>query len=235
MPQPAIPRKTLHNELVKLLRNMIMEGELVPGSRIPESRLCELFGVSRTPLREALKVLSVEGLVCLLPNKGARVIHVTCKEMEEIVPVLGMLAALAGELACAKIKADELASIRSMHTQLIEHYRAGNQQSYGEINHAIHDFIFEAARNKALSDVYNMLQMRLRSIFFVTPKVPPQWADAVEDHELMMTALEERDGARFASIARRHIRHKADMVRIALDTLESRTDVKTGPVGMTAS
>jgi DNA-binding GntR family transcriptional regulator len=129
MPQPAIPRKTLHNELVKLLRNMIMEGELVPGSRIPESRLCELFGVSRTPLRDALKVLSVEGLIYLLPNRGARVVQVTCKEMEEIVPVLGMLAALAGELACAKIKADEFASIRSMHTQLIEHYRSGIPRS----------------------------------------------------------------------------------------------------------
>jgi DNA-binding GntR family transcriptional regulator len=235
MPQPAIPRNTLHNELVKLLRDMIMEGELVPGSRIPESRLCELFGVSRTPLREALKVLSVEGLVCLLPNKGARVVHVTRKEMEEIVPVLGMLAALAGELACEKINADELASIRSMHTQLIEYYRSGNEQSYSETNRAIHDSIFEVAGNKALSDVYNMLQMRLRSIFFVTPKVPPKWGDAVADHEAMITALEERDGLRFAKVARRHIRHKADMVRIALDTLDSRADDKTGRMGMTAS
>jgi DNA-binding GntR family transcriptional regulator len=232
MPQPAIHRKTLYNELVTLLRNMIMEGELVPGSRIPESRLCNLFGVSRTPLREALKVLSVEGLICLLPNKGARVVHVTRKEMEEIVPVLGMLAALAGELACANIKADEVASIRNMHTQLIEHYRAGNEQSYSEINRAIHDSILETARNKALSDIYNMLQTRLRSLFFVTPKVPPQWADAIADHEAMMAALEERDGSRFAGIARRHIRHKADMVRMALDTLETRTDAKNGHIGI---
>ncbi|MBO0736941.1 MAG: GntR family transcriptional regulator [Alphaproteobacteria bacterium] len=235
MRQPAIPRKTLHNELVTLLRKMIMDGELVPGSRIPESRLCDLFGVSRTPLREALKVLSVEGLVCLLPNKGARVVHVTRKEMEEIVPVLGILASLAGELACANFKADELARIREMHTQLVEHYRSGNQQSYSEINRVIHDSIFEAAGNKALSDIYNMLQMRLRSIFFVTPKVPPQWADAVADHEAMMTALEDRDGARFAGIARRHLRHKADMVRIALDTLETRADAKDGHVGASAS
>jgi DNA-binding GntR family transcriptional regulator len=235
MPQPAIPRKTLHNELVELLRTMIMEGELVPGSRIPESRLCDLFGVSRTPLREALKVLSVEGFICLLPNKGARVVHVTRKEMEEIVPVLGMLAALAGELACANIKADEVASIRGMHVRMVEYFRSGNQQSYSELNRAIHDSVFEAAGNKTLSDIHNMLQMRLRSLFFVTPKVPPQWADAVADHESMMSALEERDGARFAGIARRHIRHKADMVRIALDTLETRADAKTGRLGMPAS
>jgi DNA-binding GntR family transcriptional regulator len=226
---PALPRKTLHNELTALVRNMIIEGELSSGSRIPESRLCDLFGVSRTPLREALKVLSVEGLVCLLPNKGARVAHVTRKEMEEIVPVLGILAALAGELVCANIKADELARIRSLHMQLVEHYHAGDQQSYGEINQAIHDAVFEAARNRMLSDTYNVLQTRLRSIFFVTPKAPPQWADAVADHEAMMTALEEKDGSRFAAIARRHIRHKADMIRIALDTLEAGADSKHPP------
>ncbi|MGA7810658.1 GntR family transcriptional regulator [Bradyrhizobium sp.] len=225
-PQPAIPRKSLHNELVTLLRDMIIRGELRPGSRIPESRLCDVFGVSRTPLREALKVLSVEGLVCLLPNRGARVVHVTRKEIEEIVPILGMLAALAGEFACANIKADELARIRCMHAQMLEHYRAGDQDSYSEINRAIHDAIFEIARNKALSDTYNMVQTRLRSILFVTPKVPPQWADAVADHEEMMIALEEKDGARFAKVARRHLCHKADAMRIALDTLAVRTDAK---------
>jgi DNA-binding GntR family transcriptional regulator len=71
-----------------------------------------------------------------------------------------------------------------------------------------------------------MLQTRLRSLFFVTPKAPPQWADAVEDHQEMMTALEARDGVRFASIARRHIRHKADVMRIAFDALEARADAK---------
>jgi DNA-binding GntR family transcriptional regulator len=234
-PQPALPRKTLHNELVTLLRNMIIEGELSPGSRIPESRLCDLFGVSRTPLREALKVLSVEGLISLLPNRGARVVHVTRNEMEEIVPVLGVLAALAGELACANIRADELASIRSLHMQMIEHHRSGNQQCYSDINRAIHDAIFETARNKALSYTYNMLQTRLRSIYFVTPKVPPQWADAVADHEEMMIALEEKDGARLAEIARRHIRHTADKMHIALDTLAARADTKQGRTSVAAS
>jgi DNA-binding GntR family transcriptional regulator len=233
-PKQTIPRKSLHNELVTLLRNMIIQGELSPGSRIPELRLCDNFGVSRTPLREALKVLSVEGLVCLLPNKGARVIHVTRKEIEEILPILGMLSALAGELACTNIRADELARIRCMHMQMIEHFRSGNQDSYSEINRAIHDAIFEIARNKSLSDTYNMVQTRLRSIFFVTPKVPPQWADAVADHEEMMLALEDRNGARFAEIARRHLCHKADLMRIALDTLAARTDAKHGRTRLAA-
>jgi DNA-binding GntR family transcriptional regulator len=229
--QPAIPRKTLHNELVTLVRNMIVAGELGPGSRIPESRLCDHFGVSRTPLREALKVLSAEGLVSLLPNKGARVVLVTRKELEEIAPVLGALAALAGELACVNARTDEIAQIRCMHTQMVERYRAGDKQSYSELNSSIHDAVFAAAGNKTLSETYNMLQMLLRSLYFVTPKAPPRWAEAVEDHEEMMTALEAKDCARFAAVARRHICHKMDMMWIALDTLEARADAKHSRTG----
>jgi DNA-binding GntR family transcriptional regulator len=224
--QPAISRKTLHNELVTLLRNMIVEGELDPGSRIPESRLCDHFGVSRTPLREALKVLSAEGLVVLLPNKGARVARVSRKEMEEIVPVLGALAALAGELACTNIQADDLARIRSMHAQMIDHYRAGDQTSYSALDRAIHDAIFEVAANKALSETDNMLRTRLRRLYCVTPRTPPHWADAVEEHGEMVAALAAGDGQRLAAIARRHIRHTTEIMRIALDALEARTDAK---------
>lgn len=229
--QPAIPRKTLHNELVMLVRNMITEGELGPGSRIPESRLCDHFGVSRTPLREALKVLSAEGLVSLLPNKGARVVLVTRKEMQEIVPVLGTLAALAGELACCNVRADEIVRIRDLHARMLECYRSDDRQSYCEVNRSIHDAIFEAARNKTLSETNNMLQTRLRSLYVVTPKAPPRWADAIEDHDEMMAALEAKDGARFARVARRHIQHKIDMMGIALDTLEARADAKLGRAG----
>jgi DNA-binding GntR family transcriptional regulator len=142
---PPILRRTLHDELVGLLRNMIIEGELRPGSRIAESRLCVHFGVSRTPLREALKVLSAEGLVQLLPNKGATVARVTRKEVEEIVPLLGAMEALAGELACASIDKDEVVRLGSIHAQMVESYRLGDKKSYGEFNRAIHDAIIAAA------------------------------------------------------------------------------------------
>lgn len=220
--QPAIPRRTLHHELVTLVRDMIIEGELSPGTRIPESRLCDHFGVSRTPLREALKVLSAEGLISLLPNKGARVVLVTRKETEEIIPVLAALAGLAAELACANARSDEIARIKTHHAQMIESYECANMQGYHVANRAIHDAIFEAAGNKTLSDMNNMLRMRLQSLYSVTPKAPPRWAEAVREHEEMMAALEAKDGARLALIARRHTQHKMDMMCIALDRLETR-------------
>lgn len=227
--QPILARKTLHNELVVLLRNMIIEGDLGPGHRIPEVRLCDLFGVSRTPLREALKVLSAEGLVCLLPNKGARVVEYTRQELEEVIPILAILSALAGELACAHITDGELARVAAVHRHVVEHYHARDQQCYSEANRAFHDAIFAAARNKTLGDTYNTLQVRLRSILFVTPKTPPRWGEAVADHEEMMVALEKRDGAGLAAIARRHTGHRADMVHAALDALETRKESKVRP------
>lgn len=220
--EPAIVRRTLHDELVGLLRNMIIEGELRPGSRIAELRLCGRFGVSRTPLREALKVLSAEGLVRLLPNKGATVVRVTHKEVEEAVPILGTLEALAGELACERIDKQRLEQIKSVHRQMVEHFQRSERRSYYELNRAVHEAIFEIADNKTLSETYNMLQARLSSLLVISPRAPRQWAAAVDDHEQMLAALEAGDGAQFAQIARGHVRRRAEAMHIALDMLEAR-------------
>ncbi len=94
-----ISRASLHEELAVRLRKMIVEDELLPGTRIKEPELCERFAVSRTPLREAMKVLAPEGYVRLTPNRGATVAELTAEDLEEAFPVMGALEALAGELA----------------------------------------------------------------------------------------------------------------------------------------
>jgi len=220
--EPAIVRKTLHDELVSVVRNMIIEGELRPGSRIAELRLCSRFGVSRTPLREALKVLSAEGLVRLLPNKGATVVRVTHREVEEAVPILGTLEALAGELACERIDKERLEQIKSTHRQMVEHFQRSETQPYHELNRAVHEAIFEAADNKTLSETYNMLKARLISLLVISPQSPRQWAAAVDDHEQMLAALEAGDSAQFAQIARGHVRRRAEVMHTAVDMLEAR-------------
>jgi DNA-binding GntR family transcriptional regulator len=220
--QSVITRRTLHDEIITLLRTMIFEGDLRPGSRISEQRLCARFGVSRTPLREALKVLSAEGLVRLLPNKGASVTRVTKEEVEEIIPVLGTLEAFAGELACARIDDAGLARIRALHREIVEHYQCGDERSYREVNRTFHETIFAIAGSKILNETYDMLQIRLKSLMFVTTKAPPRWAEAVDDHERMMEALEAQDDRAFALVARQHISHKADLMRMALDVLDGR-------------
>jgi DNA-binding GntR family transcriptional regulator len=117
IPTPAelITRPSLHSELLNRLRDLIVQGELQQGTKIPERKLCERYGVSRTPMREALKVLAVEGLVWLEPNRGAWVNKVTIEELEEVFPVMGALEALSGELACIHISDKEIEAIRKKH------------------------------------------------------------------------------------------------------------------------
>jgi len=217
---PKISRRTLHDELAGLIRVMILDGGLIPGQRIPEQALCVRFGVSRTPLREALKVLSVEGLVRLLPNRGAMVVRITPREAEDLILVLGVLETFAGELACAHIDDRQLGAIRDMHNRMIEHFHRDERRPYIELNRAIHEAIIVAAGNEVLTEIYHMLKTRLSSVLSVARNPPPRWSEAVEDHRRMLEALENRDGAAMELIARRHSRHRIEMVREALDMLE---------------
>src|SRR5580693_5132866 len=104
---------SLHGEIVSRLRDYVVEGNIAGGARIPEKQLCELFGISRTPLREALKVLAAEGLIDLLPNRGARVRSLGSAQLRELFDVIGGLEALAGRLACENITVAEVAEIES--------------------------------------------------------------------------------------------------------------------------
>src|SRR5689334_25334421 len=114
----------LHEEVVARVRTMLLEGEITPGARIPERELCEQLKISRTPLREALKVLAAEGLVLLLPNRGSRAAKLTQKDVSELFEVCEALEAAAGELACPRITDQQIAEIAALQADMIEHYRA---------------------------------------------------------------------------------------------------------------
>jgi DNA-binding GntR family transcriptional regulator len=219
-----IHRRTLHGELTTLVRDMVIRGELRPGSRIREQALCDRFGVSRTPLREALKVLSAQGLVRLLPNRGATVMRVTRKDVDDLIPILGALLAFAGELTCARIGDIEIARVRALHERMIQHCRQGEELPYMELDRSIQAAIFEAAGNEALAEINRTLQMRLYIPLSVPSKSPLRWVDTIEGHERMMESLEARDGTRFALVARKHMEHRAEIMRQMLNTTEGRAD-----------
>jgi DNA-binding GntR family transcriptional regulator len=215
-----IVRRSLHGELVAHIRDMITEGAFRPGQKVPEAQLCAHFSVSRTPMREALKVLASEGLLQLLPNRGAVVATITKEEIEELFPIMGALEALAGELACARITDTALAEIRRLHNAMLEHYRRGEWLPYPKINRAIHEAIFAAAGNALLSALYQQLIFRSHAVRFLARKSPARWKEAVEDHAEILAALERRDGPALAKILTLHLRHKADTVEEALAQLD---------------
>ena len=196
---------------------MIVEGGLKPGQKIPEPELCQRFGVSRTPLREALKVLAAEGILQLLPNRGAVVATITDEEIEQIFPIMGALEALAGELACERMTVEDLEKLRRLHKAMIGHYRRSEWLSYSKLNRAIHEAIFAAAGNPSLSALYQQLIIRIHAIRFVAKKSPARWRQAVDEHEEMMEALERRDARKLARVMKVHLRNKAEMVKETME------------------
>ncbi len=217
----AINRPSLHDRLVGRLRDMIIEGDLIPGTRVPERLLCEQFGISRTPLREALKVLASEGLLELLPHRGATVARLTVEAVEEMFEVMEALETLAGELACARISDERIAEIRAWHYQMLLHYERRELPEYFKLNQAIHEGIIEAANNSVLSATYASLSGRIRRARYVANLSQARWDQAVQEHEQILEALSRRDGAALSAILQRHLRNKCEVAKAVVAKQES--------------
>jgi DNA-binding GntR family transcriptional regulator len=205
----------LHDEVVSRVRHLLMEGEIPPGARVPERDLCLTLGISRTPLREALKVLAAEGYVVLLPNRGARAAKLTQKDVQDLFEVCESLEAAAGELACQRITDEQVRRIAGLHEEMVLHYRNRDLPQYYRCNRSIHEAIVDAADNAVLASLYESVTSRIRRARFVAPMPPAHWELAVQEHEAILNALQRRDGAGLSHILRRHLRHKRQEVERA--------------------
>jgi len=218
-----IARRSLHDELADRLRDLIVEGELAAGERISEKALCSRFGVSRTPLREALKVLAHEGLVELSPNRGASVATLTRADVEEIFPILSALEGLAGELAAPALTDAELAEVRALHYQMEVHFRRGERPAYFKLNQRIHERLMELAHNATLLEMHRSLTLRMRRARYVANMSRERWQQAMDEHEQILHALEARDGPRAGALLRGHLATKA---RTVLELLDAGQDLQ---------
>ena len=211
-----IARRSLHDEVVERIRDMIVEGELAPGARVPERQLCERFAISRTPLREALKVLASEGLVQLLPNRGARVAALSVADVEELFEVLAGLESLAGELAAGRIAKRDLTLIRRAHDAMVKSYETGELSSYFKLNQEIHQRIVDAAGNETLKQLHAALAGRVKRARFMANLSEERWRQAVDEHQQIIEALEAREAESLARILKLHLRTKAEAVKQAM-------------------
>jgi DNA-binding GntR family transcriptional regulator len=211
-----IQRRPLPNEVVRRLRALILDGELEPGARVPEKMLSAQFGVSRTPLREAFKVLATEGLIDLLPHRGAVVARLTGEDLDHMFPVLESLEGLAGELACSRITDSEIAEIRALHIQMQDCFRKRERAEYFAINQLVHEKIMAAAANPVLTNVYSSLSARIRRARYMANVSDEIWKQAAKDHQFILKALIARDGARLSRLLKEHLEHKREGVKRAL-------------------
>lgn len=213
----AVNRTNLHAEVTARLRDLIVEGMIPAGARLNERVLCEQLQVSRTPLREALKVLAAEGLAELLPNRGAVVTPLSVAEIDHVFEVLGPLEGLSGELACARITGEQLAEIRALHFEMLLHHNRGDLAEYFRCNQAIHQRINRAAANPVLQASYGALNARVRRARYFANLTQERWDKAVAEHRQMLEALERRDGAQLRRILELHLKNKRDIVIAAIE------------------
>lgn len=211
-PAAAIDRQGLASAVTMRLRDMIVEGQLPAGSRLNERVLCEQLMVSRTPLREAFNVLAGEGLIELLPNKGAQVADMSIADIEQTFEVLGALEALSGELACQRIGDAEVAAIRALHLEMEAAHARRDLAVYYKLNHAIHNRINASAGNAVLTSTYLQLNARLQMLRFRSNFNQDKWDAAMQEHSAMLDALDRRDGAALRSILAAHLRAKCNTV-----------------------
>ncbi len=211
-----IARPSLHEAIVTRVRDMIIEGDLAPGTRIHEGQLGNKLGVSRTPLREALKFLASEGLIELSPGRGAVVRRFSAKDVQDSLIVIGELEALAGRLACRNATDADICEVRAMHDRMMELYADRNRLPYFKLNQCIHSAIVRISKNEPLAYIHGILQARLRRIRYIGNEGPEKWAGAVADHEEMIAALETRDAERLAQVLSAHMEKTWDRVRSAI-------------------
>jgi DNA-binding GntR family transcriptional regulator len=202
----------VHTSLLDGLREVFVRGEIAPGSKVPEAALCERFGVSRTPLREALKVLAAEGHVDLLPNRGARVRDLSLEEVEGLFAVAGALEALAGEQAAERVTEEELAQITALHEGMRQAFLRRDRQPYYENNRAIHEAIVRATRNPVLISQYAVVNARIRRIRFQSPMTEEIWSRAMAEHDGMLNALMRRDAPTLSGILKTHLKNKCQAI-----------------------
>ena len=207
-----IARVALHDQVVARLRTLLIEGRIAPGAKLNERELSALLRVSRTPLREAIKLLASEGMVDLLPNRGAVAVKLTETDILNTFEVLAELEAMAGELAAERMTVDELAEVRAMHFEMLASFTRHDLSNYYRLNALIHAAINRAARNPVLTSTYRSINARVQSLRFRTNQNEAKWKRAMQEHEVMIQALQARDGAAMRKVLVAHLLHKRDTI-----------------------
>ena len=207
-----IPRQGLHDVVADRLRQFIVEGLLLPGERLNERMLCEQMGVSRTPMREAIKKLAGEGLVRLEPNRGAVVHRLTREEVAAAFEVVASMEALSGQLAAQRATPEQIQRVLALQDRMEEAHRKNDLPGYYQLNAEIHSAINEAAGNPVLAEMFRSINLRLQSLRFRSNLDQKKWDAAVKEHKDIANALASRNQAKLSLLLRQHLMNKREIV-----------------------
>ncbi|MGC8658793.1 MAG: GntR family transcriptional regulator [Desulfomonilaceae bacterium] len=218
--KPPIAPTVLYQEVVERLRQSIYNSELKPGDWIDEQALAESFGISRTPLREALKVLNSEGLVVLKPRRGCFVAELTEQDLDEIFPVMALLEGRCAYDAVRKAKPRDIKRLKEIHSKLEKFAAAGDVDRFYEQNYIFHDAVQKLAGNMWLQKTVGDLRKFLKLLRGRQLKLPGRLRDSLKEHRLIMAAFENQNPSAAEKIMHDHL--MAQRVALAVYDAEER-------------
>ena len=200
-----ITRMALHQQVAEQLREMIISGNLAPGARIGERELCDILHVSRTPMREALKLLATERLVEIRPNHGATVAPLIRREIGDLFEAIAGIERLGAELAATRMSRGDIERLKA-HQQKIEVHNAdGDLLSYSKENRAYHLAIMNSSGNSILVELHEHLLRRADRARLVALGKSGRWASSIVEHREILDLLQSRDGAAAGIALREHV------------------------------
>ena len=183
----------LAQEAAKRIREMIRKGALKKGDRILESPMCQAMGVSRTPLREALRILSSEGLIELIPNRGAYVAQPSIKDIGEMFYVMSILEGTCARVCVEKMDDEGLRRLDDLYRKLEQHCQAEDREKYMAVNHSFYSLVQELAGNRVLSEVIDGLRQKILLYRYRQIYQPNRLKESMQEHRDLQQAFRERN------------------------------------------
>jgi DNA-binding GntR family transcriptional regulator len=208
-----VVHNSLHEQVADTLRREIFGGLLAPGSFVDEVALCERLEISRTPLREALKVLTAEGLVRHEPRRGCFVNEVTERDLDEIFPVIALLEGRCAHEAALRASDADLAALDVLHDRLQKAARSKRIVDYYDTNYAIHEAIITLADNRWLAQVIGDLRKILKLARLQQLHAPGRLEQSLSEHMAVFAALRARDAAGAEAAMRTHLTRQREALR----------------------
>ncbi len=205
MDEISVVPKPLPHQVADHIRNLIIHDHLKPGERIRERSIAEALNVSRTPLRDALKILAMERLVELMPNKGAVVVDSTEAELADMLTVYCELESLGGRLACRMASEGDIRRVEHYQTVMSDAFDKEDRGAYFAANQAFHLAIIAASHNPTLVEMHGRLNIRLYRVRYLAVMRQKDWTAAVGEHAALVEALRKREGDHLAHLLKEHL------------------------------
>lgn len=206
----------LRDVVFNTLREAILKGELQPGERLMEIQLAKKLGVSRTPIREAIRMLEQEGLAITTPRKGAEVAGMTLKDMEDVLEVREALDELAAKAACVRMSEEGLEKLRQMKEEFVQSMKSGDVKQIAEADVRFHDVIYQATDNTRLVTLLSNIRQQMYRYRVEYLKNEENYPALIQEHEDIVQAIEERNQELVAQAMNRHVSHQAIFMKAVI-------------------